>query len=74
MKTLSLLDEFGIKLLSDISKELLQAHTVLNVACQYHEQVCNPVLDIVIWLRPHTEMIHTNPNNCGGVNGENILN
>lgn len=68
--TLSLLDKFGIKLISYISKELLQAHILLNVACQYHEEDCNPVLDIVIWLRPHTEMIHTKQSNCGGVNGE----
>lgn len=55
----SLLEKFGIKLILDISKKLLQAHTLLNVACQYHEEDYNPVLDIVIWLRPHTEMIHT---------------
>lgn len=35
---LSLLEKFGIKLILDISKELLQAHTLLNVACQYHEE------------------------------------
>lgn len=37
-----LLDKFGIKLILDISKELFQGHTLLNVACQYHEEDCNP--------------------------------
>jgi len=50
-----------MKLNLDISKELFQAHTLLNVACQYHEGDCNPHFIYSDLLQaPHADDSHKN--------------